>query len=541
MKKYIILDNTMRKYMLALMVSVMAMTASAQTISSEQEREFYQKVYALFGEYSQSASVSDEAEEYTFRKLFASGDMQICNDLMSLSRKETLSVDEYITTLQTAKRVKVTVRNIKKDGPVEEQNGVWMLPVVFEKGLYYSKNGTLFDSYTYFGEYYRMRAMLAFDKTSGECYIAALSADPKYKWLKFPEKFSVLERTSEDVNRRDYQRDNKLTINNRDVRWNLYGQVMLREGDVVKYNNSPVDLEVVDTSPISGTKLHAKYNDKAFRVRANMGYSIGGFNKLDGASGALSTPKDNEMSFGIDFGYVFPSTSKFYVGIFAGLGVSMNNLTIEMAAQEKAIDIVNSTADEDGDTYTRHYLMKGNGVSQELKATDVIVPLYLDLEYQLTPMISAYADLGARFQTSAGKWTANIDGYTTSGTYTSYGNPLEITGDVNLNGFGDFDACSMDVDETKMTKSMSVNIFGGAGVRFNLSKEFAFDLGVQYLTGGNSWKNDGGTMPIFNYNLPVGATTVEEKAKGEKVNLLRQASGIKHSALRVAASLIYKF
>ena len=540
-----------------MMATMMTMAASAQTMTIEQEREFYQKAYALFGVYSQSASVSDEEEEYTFRKLFANGDMQICNDLMSLSRKETLSVDEYITTLQTAKRVKVSVRNIKKDGPVEKgENGVWMLPVVFEKGMYFSKNGTLFDSYTYFGEYYRLRAVLAMDEASGECYIAALTADPKYKWLQFPEKFSVLERTSEDVNRRDFKRDNKLTINNRDVRWNLYGQVMLREGDVVKYNNSPVDLEVVDTSPISGTKMHAKYNDKLFRVRANMGYSIGGFNKLDGGSG-ISTPKDNEMSFGIDFGYVFPSTSKFYAGIFAGLGMSMNNLTMELGAQEAtgALDINNCKADEDGESYTRHYSLLGNGVSQEMKATDITVPLYLDLEYQLTPMISIYADLGARLQTSSGKWTANVDGYEVWGGYSTneYGN-LEFKGgengkDLNLNGFGTWkDSKSMEVDETKMTKSMSINILGGAGVRFNLSKEFAFDLGVQYLTGGNSWKNDGNDgeeKSIFNYTLPEGSlgpsVSPEEKAKGEKVNLLRQASGIKHSALRATASLILKF
>ena len=48
---------------------------------------------------------------------------------------------------------------------------------------------------------------------------------------------------------------------------------------------------------------------------------------------------------------------------------------------------------------------------------------------------------------------------------------------------------------------------------------------------------------VFDYTLPLDATTTtaEKKAQGDKVNLLRQAGGIKAGAFRVTASLIYKF
>lgn len=538
----------MKKCILMIVASLMAIASKAQTISVEEERGFYQKVYALFTEYAQSASLSDEAEQYTFRKLFANGEMLICNDLMSLDYSDKLSVDEYISILQDAKSVKVVVRNIKKDGAVEDAGDAWVVPIAFEKGMSYSKSGTLFSSFDYFGKYYRLRAELSLNKTTGECYISKLEADPQHEWLRFPETFVVLERTREDDNKRNYKRDSKLTINGQEINWNLYGQIILHVDDKVKYNNSLVDLEIITAGKGGGTKKRAKYNDKAFRVRANVGYSLSDFNTLaDIQNDANISVSDNkEMSFGVDFGYVFPSTSKFYFGIFTGLNMSSNNFTMNMApdVESNITDIEDCTADEDGDTYTRHYVLKGNGVSQKLKATNLTIPLYGDFEYQMTPLLSVYADLGVKFQLTSGTWSAYIDDYETFGTFNEYNNVVIKGGPngekLNLNGFGEWKGREMEVDEEGMEKSMSIHALAGLGLRFNLNKSFAFDAGVQYMTSGKSWKMNG-SKGIFDYELPVSATTPEEKAKGDKVNLMRQTSGLKNGAFRVTASLIYKF
>lgn len=538
----------MKKCILMIVASLMAMASKAQTISVEEERGFYQKVYSLFTEYAQSASLSDEAEQYTFRKLFANGEMLICNDLMSLDHSEKLSVDEYISILQDAKRVKVVVRNIKKDGAVEDAGDAWVVPIAFEKGMSYSKSGTLFSSFDYFGKYYRLRAELSLNKTTGGCYISKLEADPQHEWLPFPKEFRVLERTREDDNKRNYKRDSKLTINGQEINWNLYGQIILHADDKVKYNNSLVELEIITAGKGGGTKIRAKYNDKAFRVRANVGYSLSDFNTLaDIQNDANISVSDNkEMSFGVDFGYVFPSTSKFYFGIFTGLNMSSNNFTMNMApdVESNITDIEDCTADEDGDTYTRHYVLKGNGVSQKLKATNLTIPLYGDFEYQMTPLLSVYADLGVKFQLTSGTWSAYIDDYETFGTFNEYNNVVIKGGPngekLNLNGFGEWKGREMEVDEEGMEKSMSIHALAGLGLRFNLNKSFAFDAGVQYMTSGKSWKMNG-SKGIFDYELPVSATTPEEKAKGDKVNLMRQTSGLKNGAFRVTASLIYKF
>lgn len=530
----------MKKYLIVLIASVMATCSMAQKLTPQEEREFYQKVYALFSEYAKSAAVSDDEEEYTFRKLFVNNNLQIGNDLMNLSRDSKLSVDNYVMTLQKAKRVKVVVRNLKKDGPIEDNGDEWRLPIAFEKAISYSNCGTLFSSYDYFGEYYRLRAVISLKKGTGECYITEIDMDPNYEALVFPEDFTVLERTREEENKRDYKRDNKLTINGRDVRWNLYGQVILHPDDKIKYNNSDVEREIITEGKCGGRKIRANYSDKSYRIRPNMGFALSGFNKLNDKDGAITTPTDNEMSFGVDFGYVLPSTSKYYIGFFAGIGLSSNNLTMKMSSGSD--DIIGCIEDEDGESYTRHYDISGSGLIQELKASDLVIPVYADFEYQFTPTLSAYADLGVRVQMSSGKWSANIDKYETYGIYSGYGSdPLVIKGNVDLNGFGEWSDLSLNVDETGWESKMSINVLAGLGLRVNLTNSVAFDAGIQYIMGSNSWDGSNGKS-IFSYTLPQNASTPKEKAeKGDKVNLLNKTGGIKHNSLRIAASLIYKF
>jgi hypothetical protein len=167
-------------------------------------------------------------------------------------------------------------------------------------------------------------------------------------------------------------------------------------------------------------------------------------------------------------------------------------------------------------------------------------------------MISVYADLGAKLQMASGKWSASIDGYETSGKNWRSSNkaPTEyydvtIGGDVNLDGFGSWTSRKEfnDIKDDEMENKMAINAMAGIGLRLNLSKSFAFDLGTQYVTGSNSWKIKGDKKHIFDYRLPNGyeTMTAEQKADGDMVNLMRQTNGIKQNALRISASIIYKF
>lgn len=531
-------ENIMKKYIIILFASLMATSLQAQdtpsaessiehaSITAWKEREIYQKVYELIKDYAKNAAVSDEEEEFYFRKLFVSENLQVANDLMSLSKKTTLSVDDYIATLKDAKSVKVVIKNLKKIGSITETDDAYTLKVAFEKNISYGKCETYFESEVYFGEPYKLRADISVSKGSGECKISKLAIDPdQYPPLIFPEDFKVLVRTSEDENKRNYMRDNKLTIDGQEVSnmWNRYGQVILHNGQKIKYNNALVEEETIEgAKTCGGHKIRAKYNDQSFRVRANMGYSMSGFNKLDAPKSGLTT-KDGETSFGIDVGYILPTNSKFYVGFFAGIGLSMNKLDMTLDKAESMIQ--NCTEDVDEDTYTRHY--SANGINQKFSASELNIPVYADFEYQVIPLLSIYADLGVRMQMTTDKWEAKTDSYKTYGVYKGYGSELKI--ENYINGFGKYDACSIDVDKDGMTSSMSISVLMGLGLRSNITKNFAIDAGVQYLMGGNSWKKN--SDQLFSYTL----------SGGDKVNLLSQTNGIKRNAFRVTLGLIFKF
>lgn len=541
-------ENIMKKYIFTLFAFMMASGLKAQTsvsITPHQEREFYHQAYELMMKYALNASLSDEDEETRFRELFVSDEVQLGNDLMSLSHEQTLSLDNYIKILQEAKSVKVKVSNLKKISDVTETEDAWLLDLSFEKSISYGKCGTWFDSKVYFGKNYKLIATVSLNKENVMCKIAGLKIDPDaYPPLRFPNTFTVLERTSEDENKRDYLRDNKLTIDGQPVNWNRYNQVILISGQKVRYNNSPIDEEVITEDNCGGRKIHANYNDKSFRVRANAGLSLSGFNKLDAPKSGL-TSKDGETSFGLDFGYVFPSTSKFYFGLFAGVGMSMNNLSMEWKpdnGNHLNSEIKNCTADEDGDTYTRHYSVGENGITQKFSTSELTIPIYADFEYQFISLMSVYADLGLRFQMTSDKWEAQIDSYTTYGTYNQY-NGLTINGNVDLNGFGTYSPQSIDVNRKNMKSGMTLCPIMGLGLRSNVSKSFAIDLGVQYLIGGKSWQTDDENADMFSYTLPEGWQTMspKEKAKGDSVNLLNLTNGIKHNAFRVTLGLILKF
>ena len=500
-----------------LIASVMATVAMSQTMTPQQERDFYKKAYDLINMYAQSATISDDRDATQFQNLFESDDIQICNDLMSLSYEPTLSVTEYIRLLREADMVTVHVKNMQKLGSAREDNGVWLMTMAFDKSIsFVSPCNSFFDSYDFFGRDYKLLMTLIMDGEDGECRIRELHADEDMP--EFPKDYRVLQKVDEH--------DQNLVLNGNYVKF-VMDQKILRPGDKLTYRGGKVFER--DMEGECDHKVWADYREKTWRIRLGGSFALTGFNKMGGSSG-ISTSKDGETAFGLDFGYVIPTTKRLHYGVFAGIGFSINNLTMELMPNSNDLRCDNPPADEDGDQYVRMYeMVDGKGIVQKLKATDIVFPVYVDIEYELNSKYSIYADLGLKLQTSTGKMTTQGT-CKTWGLYTKseYGEPLEIgkDGDVDFNSFGTH---NIGLDEAVASKSMSFDGLVGLGVRCNFSKSFAVDAGLQYQVGSKSWKADKGNL--FSYT----------NEGGDKVNLLRKSGGIHHNSLKLAASLIYKF
>lgn len=500
----------------------MATAATAQSITPQEERAFYQKVYTLVNEYAQYITVDDEEMKERFLYLFKDENVMVYNDLMSLSSEPTLKVEEYAELLHKASSVSVKVKNLRK-GQISDEGTTWTMPIEMEKSISYINTcGTLFDSETFFRKDYKLVATVAVNKQTGRYYFTSITSKDA---LLFPPNYKVLEKADE--------RDNKLTVDGEIVSFNQFGQVVLRPGAKIKYLGADVD-RITDKDACDAV-IHAKYNDKSFRVRVHGGFALGGFNKLSGGDN-MTASGNGEVSFGVDLGYVFPSTGRLQVGVFAGLGISSN--TLEMAYKPTGTSVITGLMDDDKDTYDRYFKMTNGEITQKMSATNFAIPVYADFEYRVGPELSVYADLGIKAYMAGGSNSATIGDYSVWGEYDKDNNPdyggtlvMGKDGEVDLEGFGSQKGGSIDVDEIDVASKTAIDVLLGLGLRYNIGKSIAVDAGVQYLTGSNSWENSATNKDIFK----------RENGTTDTVNLLRLTDGIKHSGLKANISLIFKF
>ena len=525
----------MKKYIIIMIASLMATAVQAQNISRQEERQFYQKAHEVIVEYAQSSSLKNDQLKYRFSQLFENQNVIVCNDLMVLSDKKTLPLWKYIQELRKVSETETHVMNLRK-GVIEDADSVWTMDVKFDKRISFVNEEecfSFFDSREVFKEEdYHLIASLAMDKVTGKCYITAIQSDGV--WQEFPQDYRILQLSETDG------RDLKLDINGQRVRKNMYDQVFLRPGDVITYNRGPVKETTEDDN--CGHIITVSYSDDPWRVKAIAGFSLSGFNKLKSENG-ITMSDDSEMSYGIEVGYVFKTQGNFKPGIFAGVNFSNNSYTLKTQGNIEDHISVPGVEEEDGDDYNRYYKVWGNGgASQKHSATDLTIPLYVDLEYQFTSLFSVYADLGFKFHMPSGKWSATLDKFETWGkygdkydglvirNYDDNGNPVDNP--VDLNDFGlhnENGSNSIGVDETNYKKSSSVDFMLGLGFRFNVSKLIAVDVGMQYQAGGKNWKSEGSSM--FSYT----------KNSGDRIDLLQKAGDISRGALRLTAGLIFKF
>ena len=549
----------MKRYIIILLASLMAGAVNAQDygmsdlivrkvdISPKEEREFYKNVYELMLTYADAADLYDELDEEHFLELFENPDIQIYNDLMSMSYEPTLSIYDYIDLFKGASLKTVKLYNIAK-GNIKDEGDKWTIPVTFGKRISFSNGcGTFFDSYDFYKKDIPLTATICMQKATGKCYIQDIKVTEELK--SFPKDFRVLVKKD--------PRDSKLDVENKleksskaNVRFNTLDQKLLFHGDELSYENGPVK-EILDTPEGCDTKVYADYGDTKWRIRLNGGFAWN-YNSLDSPGDKIEQSGKNEVGFGLDFGYIFPSKTKFKAGIFAGIGLSMNKLTMELpnvSSPGEYIDYYTeseSTKDIDGDNYTRHYKFNDK-IRQKFSSYDLAIPIYADLEWAFNSSVSIYADLGVKLLKSI-KHDNTLDplSFTTHGVYNKkeYGGELIIE-DIKELGFGGRDGSNVEIDENDIEPQFAIKALLGAGLRYNITKSFALDAGVQFQVGSNTWKAPN-TATFFKYSQPSGdnmsdAEKLEAENAKDKLNIMRWSKGVKQNALRVAISLIYKF
>ena len=518
---------------IAVFGSMIAPIAHAQQSDIAKQRFIMDEAISTIEDYETFATIADEEIRYSFENLFVNENATIYNDLLGISKGGSLTVKEYAKSLSEGLRnKKATIKNIKKER-VWNENGVWKVRFAFDKAMSYTnKCGVYFSSTEFYDKEYHLAATLVYDESANKCKIESITGNVNSS-KKLPDTYFVF--------KSDDQRDYQLSYQNKKLAFNSYGQALLEgayDKNAFRYSDPDVELTPVFDEC---NNVSMKYKARKFRIKLHYDLGLGEALDLADVDG-LNNHKTSSFSFGVDFGYVFPSKSSVKTGLFVGLGMSQS--TIETAFQTS--DYSYSTdADVDGDEYTRHYT--DLSLSQKAKLTELSIPVYADFNIKLHHLVSLYFDLGVKANVNISHAVDNTEGSAyIYGNYPQYGN-LRMDEHWGYNGFGEKTFSDSDLDNKDLVgvSSFTADAFGGVGLRFNIpSTSLSVDVGANYQFGLiDVIKSEGAKIGLTNNtSSPFVYNTVSGLSSSEHIrNLVEASSSVKRKSLKLSVGLIYKF
>ena len=523
---------------LLLLVSVFAIfsfSAFAQNRFSGKSRLVFDKTLTIIEDYESLSVINDEDSYDSFIDLFKDEHLLIYNDILGLSEKDELSVTEYADyLLNNAKRTQVFCTDIKREN-FREENCYWIVEYSFNKVKSYSNQCDIyFSSIDFIGDSYKLRMQISYSEETGKCKIEKLySEDNNHK--KLSKNFYTFQKTS------DF--DNSLKYKGNLVRFNHYGQAFL-DDDVSKkaFTSFDPDYKSIPQIAQNCRLVTMSYKPRRIMIKAHYDMSIGNVLSVKENINDFNL-KSSSNSFALDFGYLFPSKSNCKTGIFVGIGMTQSKLELSYNSQDYYF---NTNQDVDGDDYIRHY--SNLSLSQNIKFTDLNIPIYFDFNFRMSTYLSFYIDIGARMSLNL---NYNIDALANAenvyGIYPKYHN-LKLDGNWGYNGFGkpQLSASSISISEISNISKFTVDALGGAGFRFFIPKTtFAIDLGANYLFGiVDAFKSDNNSIKLdgsANASTALIYNTIVGQSSSEHVRSLTEAVNLSRRNFRISIGLAYKF
>lgn len=530
----------MKKNMAKTIIFALILSSSqvmyAQSLTSSEERQLLMKIVELFEDYKRYSSMDEDFPEYSsaFRSLFVDGDALVYNDLLGIAEGEYLPVRDYVKLMSSQSRTSRTIiKNIDHKNFYQEA-GKWKVDCSFEKYINLTSScGVEYASDFFNDGDYEMLATIIYDSESNLCQFEKITGAAK-PIRSLADDYRVLKSTSE--------KDKDVLYNGKPLEFNAMRQAFISPRGKFVYKDPEVAVKVIEDD--SQCRLwHIKLTPKPWRIKARYNLGLGDAYKLDGIN-SMTVDKNSCNEFGLEFGYIIPSKSMVKTGLFMGVGFAQSKIDLSYANADYTYT---TTADVDGDSYTRHYqnlIMK-----QSIKMTDFTIPLYVDFNFHFNKVVNLFIDLGAKFDMNMGHKIDTAEGKAyIYGIYSQYAN-LRMDEHWGYNGFGDriFSSSNLDNADLVDVSSFTVDAFAGIGLRVNIPQTpLAIDLGVNYQMGlmdvvkANSAPVTLSGTPDATHAL-VYNTISGTDSKEHVRNLTESLSSIKRQRLMFSAGITLKF
>lgn len=565
--------NVMRKKAIILMMFVgwMGLYVSADNLPMQQKRLMNYDILNLLDKYESCLSMLETSDADDFLGLFVSGQSMVYNDLISVRIGDRLTAEDYSRAMLTEMMpgCRVFLKNFVHGEPESDDGTLWKDTISFEKEiLYYDQCEVKFSSSEYYQADYHLVMTVVWNRNTREIHIERIEGNIESEFEPLPDGFVVLDLKDDYRNVGLLYHESKLVYN--------IDSIVFLANDVISDNvltwpySDDVRLNIsVNTS--CKRKIDIEYKLRKWRVRTHYEMSVNKPIKNFGREISLGKDLfkfikdidiydiagDKKMEFesdgfeaGIDIGIVPFGGRIAKLGCYSGVGISktvISNMPYDVKYHKE------SNQDLDGDKYQRYYEL--SGIKYSLPITDIVVPLYLDLELLMSPNFALYVDAGAKMYKNLEKDTEFEAKYKTYGKYEKYGNITleednlrELYDNYSKEPFNGFvNDGKLNGDNLNSKKSdipdMWFDAVGEVGFRFKFSNYVSFiqdlymSLGLSYQYTINPYENTNSLQPDdfkIDYNLKNGEQV--------KYNLTDYISGISRTgSLRAKFSLTYRF
>lgn len=402
--------------------------AFGQNVETKDAGRFNIALLGVLDEYERTCSFSEAKDQHDFLKLFSQeNESCIYNDLLGTdSFQSMVTPREYSGFVRKdgSFLIRSSISDVRKESDITYSDGKLHRRISFTKyvmiidGSVYTEGegGVLFDSSHAYASKpdFRLYMDLSYDIDEGECRIESIYAAEEKPASPLDEsRFSVVVSSNNK-----YEKD--LVSHGEKLRFNEFGQSIAYWNDV-DVNNG--DVKIVSTERAQGDHynvLTVGFKPIRFRGKVYGNLTLGGaFNIESSYSGMESS--SSAMNFGVDLGFEKAIAKKFRIGIYAGAGLSLGKINLSAPNVSYTLNYVSPS---------RNYAFSAK---ESLKITDIIVPVYLEGEIDLTKRLVLDIDLGVRFylnwQTSLSPYEVEgiIGGSTVKTEYRAFKDPADYT------------------------------------------------------------------------------------------------------------------
>lgn len=473
---------------LCLVVSLFA--KAQQKLTNAERYKINLRMLELVENYERSlrTSKSFPFSKRNFMRLYTSptDSVYVYSDLLDFNPGSQVKVSSFAEELATRNYLTCKISNVEK-GAYEWRNGKWYLPITLEKSVSYSvmnpsrmedpaKSIVPFSSEEFYHKPFKITLHCYYDPKTGRSSIGSVDGSIESEVQHLPSRFLVVQRNGD--------KDRRFKIEGApgdSLPFNKNGQAFVASGAIKAWHD---DITIsADTIAVTPAFDHVKLNSKIahWRARARFAFALGSaFNVRDSHLGNLNRKyKSSGYEFGVDFGYTTPLGNSTTFGIFTGIGMSISSLSMESTSQFK---YGYKAADPDRNVYQRVYTIKR--MSEAVKYSDMIVPLYINFDHKLYKDLQLEWSLGAKFYINGG---VNVTPFTVEGDVKAeYSDGVEGSAQALGSISGQYDRFLL--PDTYSRNAVDLSLVGGLGFRYNVYKsrmfvfaKFSYEYGVTQI------------------------------------------------------------